>query len=210
MVRSNIQLIKDTVEILDVAKEFIHMKKVGRSYTGLCPFHADRNPSFFVFPAKRNFKCFTCGEQGSVIDLYAQKEGVPFSRAVAMLEKELNLTNHYQKKFSSGGTFEKSPLKLSTGVFQILRLRVGVMRDLFEENKEEYFETLEASLLQEKKKREWAAQLAVDINADDVTVSSYQSKIIEVDEWLEVGVYAEKIKYIAPPKKSLGDEPLPF
>lgn len=51
----------DQLKIEDVVGEFVDLKKSGNSYKGLCPFHADTNPSFSVNPAKNICKCFVCG-----------------------------------------------------------------------------------------------------------------------------------------------------
>ncbi|MDO4673103.1 MAG: CHC2 zinc finger domain-containing protein, partial [Porphyromonadaceae bacterium] len=56
------QKIFDSAQILDIVSDFVSLKKRGSSYVGLCPFHADRNPSFYVTPSKNICKCFACGE----------------------------------------------------------------------------------------------------------------------------------------------------
>lgn len=52
------------IDILDVIGRHVALRKAGRNYTGLCPFHREKSPSFYVTPEKQMFKCFGCGEGG--------------------------------------------------------------------------------------------------------------------------------------------------
>ncbi len=63
--------IRDRVDILALAQELTEMKRSGKSWKGRCPFHADRTPSFVVWPESRGWRCFgACAEGGDVITLY--------------------------------------------------------------------------------------------------------------------------------------------
>ena len=55
-----IDKIRDTAQILDVVSDYVSLRRRGQNYVGLCPFHADKNPSFYVSPAKNICKCFSC------------------------------------------------------------------------------------------------------------------------------------------------------
>ncbi|HEX6062326.1 MAG TPA: CHC2 zinc finger domain-containing protein, partial [Candidatus Limnocylindria bacterium] len=57
-------LVKERVDIVQLVGERVHLRKAGRSYSGLCPFHAEKTPSFSVDPERRTFHCFGCGERG--------------------------------------------------------------------------------------------------------------------------------------------------
>ena len=61
-----IDRILDAANIVDVVSEFVTLRKRGINYVGLCPFHSDKSPSFYVSPAKNICKCFACGEGGSM------------------------------------------------------------------------------------------------------------------------------------------------
>ena len=62
-----IERIKQENDIVDVVSENVKLKKTGRNYSGLCPFHHEKTPSFSVSPDKQIYKCFGCGEAGNVI-----------------------------------------------------------------------------------------------------------------------------------------------
>ena len=64
----DIEKLLDSLRIEEVVGEFVDLKKSGSSYKGLCPFHADTNPSFSVKPEKKICKCFVCGSGGNAIN----------------------------------------------------------------------------------------------------------------------------------------------
>lgn len=68
---SIIASIKDAIGIVDVAEQYMMLRKQGKSYKGLCPFHSERSPSFNVYPDSASYHCYGCSAHGSVIDLYA-------------------------------------------------------------------------------------------------------------------------------------------
>jgi hypothetical protein len=73
-------------DILKVAAEYLPLRRAGSGrHVGLCPFHQEKTPSFYVSQARQSFKCFGCGASGDVIDLVAQIERVGFQEALAIL-----------------------------------------------------------------------------------------------------------------------------
>ena len=80
------ELLKENAKqtnIIDVATQLgIKVIKKGKYYTALCPFHSDRNPSFYLYPDSNTFYCFGCGEHGDVIDLRMKLAGEDFKTAV--------------------------------------------------------------------------------------------------------------------------------
>ena len=64
------------------------VKRSGKSYYCLCPFHEEKNPSFHIYPESNTFVCFGCGEKGDVIDLVKKMKKVNFKRAVEFLLKQ--------------------------------------------------------------------------------------------------------------------------
>jgi len=80
-VESQVQEVKARTDIISLISGYISLKKAGRNYKGLCPFHAEKTPSFMVSPERQIFKCFGCGEGGDVFAFYQKIEGVEFSEA---------------------------------------------------------------------------------------------------------------------------------
>jgi DNA primase len=77
--------IKDATDIVDVVGESVLLKKAGRNFQGLCPFHSEKTPSFTVSPEKQMFYCFGCGEGGSVFTFLMKQRGLTFPEAVKTL-----------------------------------------------------------------------------------------------------------------------------
>ena len=68
--------IQQASDIIQIISEHVHLKQSGRNFTGLCPFHSEKTPSFTVNPEKKLFKCFGCGEGGTVFQFIMKQEGV--------------------------------------------------------------------------------------------------------------------------------------
>jgi len=85
---SQIEKVKQ-IPILDVFSSLYdgYIKKSGKNYSCLCPFHQEKNPSFYIFPETNTFYCFGCGEKGDVIDLVKKMKKVNFPKAVEFLLK---------------------------------------------------------------------------------------------------------------------------
>jgi len=77
--------IQNSVDIVDVISEVVILKKTGKNYSGLCPFHADKDPSFSVSPEKRIFHCFGCGTGGNVFTFLMKLNGYSFPEAARIL-----------------------------------------------------------------------------------------------------------------------------
>ena len=77
-----IRRVKNTANIVDVVSDNVLLKKSGRNYLGLCPFHAEKTPSFTVSPDKQIFYCFGCHTGGNVFSYVMQHEGLSFPEAV--------------------------------------------------------------------------------------------------------------------------------
>ncbi|MBI5062136.1 MAG: DNA primase, partial [Desulfatitalea sp.] len=80
-----IQRIKNVANIVEVISEHVVLKKAGRNYLGLCPFHAEKTPSFTVSAEKQIFYCFGCHAGGNVFSFLMQREALAFPEAVRVL-----------------------------------------------------------------------------------------------------------------------------
>lgn len=83
--------IRQSNDIVDVISQYVHLKRSGRNYFGLCPFHNEKSPSFSVSPDKQIFHCFGCGVGGNVITFVSQIEGLNFVETVQMLAERANI-----------------------------------------------------------------------------------------------------------------------
>ena len=84
--------IKNKNDIVDVIGSYVALKRSGRSYFGLCPFHNEKSPSFAVSPDKQIFHCFGCGVGGNVFHFVSKIEGVGFRDAIEILANRANVT----------------------------------------------------------------------------------------------------------------------
>lgn len=88
---TDIATIKDTVQIVDVIADFVALRKKGVNYTGCCPFHNERTPSFMVNPVRQTFKCFGCGKQGDAISFLREHEGHSYPEALQYLANKYHI-----------------------------------------------------------------------------------------------------------------------
>ena len=86
-----IDRILEAANIVDVVSEFVTLRKRGVNYVGLCPFHADKSPSFYVSPAKNICKCFACGAGGSPVHFIMNHEQLSYFDALRFLAKKYNI-----------------------------------------------------------------------------------------------------------------------
>lgn len=89
---SVVQSVKDAADIIEVVGEIVSLKKAGVNYKGLCPFHAEKTPSFTVNPARRSFHCFGCGEGGDALSFIMRYQNIGFWEAVKQLAGRYHIT----------------------------------------------------------------------------------------------------------------------
>jgi len=82
----------DRVDIVEVVGCYVQLKKTGANYSGLCPFHNEKSPSFTVSPTKQFFHCFGCGAHGTAIGFLMDHAGLPFPEAVESLAQSLGIS----------------------------------------------------------------------------------------------------------------------
>ena len=86
-----IDRILDAAQIMDVVSDFVTLRKRGVNYVGLCPFHSDKTPSFYVSPAKGLCKCFACGKGGNAVHFIMEHEQMSYPEALKYLAKIYNI-----------------------------------------------------------------------------------------------------------------------
>ncbi|ERI90228.1 DNA primase [Clostridiales bacterium oral taxon 876 str. F0540] len=86
-----IQKVKDSNDIVDIISETVRLKRAGKYFTGLCPFHHEKTPSFTVTQDKQIYKCFGCGEGGNVITFIMKSRNMDFTESVKLLAERANI-----------------------------------------------------------------------------------------------------------------------
>lgn len=89
---SQVTQIKDASSIVEIINERVELKNSGRNWRGLCPFHGEKTPSFFVSEEMQRYKCFGCGETGDVFNFLEKYEGMTFSEALRYLADRGGIT----------------------------------------------------------------------------------------------------------------------
>lgn len=89
--QATIDRIIDAAQITDVVSDFVTLRKRGVNYVGLCPFHDDKTPSFYVSPAKGLCKCFSCGKGGNPVHFIMEHEQMSYPEALKFLAKKYGI-----------------------------------------------------------------------------------------------------------------------
>ena len=112
-------------DIVEVVSQYVQLKKSGRNYFGLCPFHNEKTPSFSVSQDKQIFHCFGCGEGGNVYTFLMKIEGLTFTEAVQELAGRAGLPlprqdTHWERKKQSVRERLYKIMELAHGYYQNL------------------------------------------------------------------------------------------
>jgi len=95
--------IRAGVDVVDLVGRFVNLRKAGQNYKGLCPFHAEKTPSFMVNPKKGIFHCFGCGVGGDVFGFLMRQDRLSFPEAVRVLAKQANIALPDDRGASAAG-----------------------------------------------------------------------------------------------------------
>ncbi len=87
-----VEQVKSKVDIVEIIGEKVALKKAGRHFKGLCPFHSEKSPSFIVSPERQSYKCFGCQEGGDVLSFLQKYDGMSFLEALEMIAKRVGVT----------------------------------------------------------------------------------------------------------------------
>jgi DNA primase len=87
-----IERVRKAADIIEVIGEYVQLRKSGRGYQGLCPFHQEKTPSFHVSPDKQIYHCFGCGVGGNIYSFIMEIEGLSFPESVRFLGEKVNIT----------------------------------------------------------------------------------------------------------------------
>ena len=119
---STIREVRDRADIVEVVSETVPLSRAGASFRGLCPFHREKTPSFYVHPARQAFKCFGCGEGGSVFHFLMKARNLSFADSVEELAERFGVAVRHE-----GGAVRSRPKE---DLYAILRLAADTYRKL--------------------------------------------------------------------------------
>lgn len=97
-----VEEVRQKTDIVDLVGQYVHLKKKGSSYFGLCPFHGEKTASFSVSPGKQIFYCFGCGKAGDSIRFLMEYENLSFVEALEELAERANVTLPKEEKRDKG------------------------------------------------------------------------------------------------------------
>ena len=83
--------IQSSLNIVDIVSDYVTLKRTGKNFLGLCPFHHEKTPSFTVNEQKQIYKCFGCGEGGTVFNFLMKQDALTFPEAVNVLAEKANI-----------------------------------------------------------------------------------------------------------------------
>src|SRR6201998_3127379 len=98
---STAERVKQQADIVRVVGEYVRLKKTGKDFSGLCPFHQEKTPSFTVSPIKQIFYCFGCGKGGDVFNFVMEVDKSPFPEAVRTVAEKCGIAIPRQKERSA-------------------------------------------------------------------------------------------------------------
>lgn len=112
-------------DIVEVVSQYVALKRTGKNFKGLCPFHAEKTPSFTVNPSLQRWRCFGCGQYGDVFDFVMRIENVTFLEAARMLAERLGLEFR-----STGSTSAQEQKDRREQILQVNQIAAQFFRDM--------------------------------------------------------------------------------
>mgnify|MGYP001178292488 CR=1 FL=1 len=92
--RDDLERVREATDIVELVGNYVALRKTGRHYKGLCPFHQEKTPSFIVFPETQTFHCFGCGVGGDAVSFLMRIEQLSFREALERLAERAGITLH--------------------------------------------------------------------------------------------------------------------
>lgn len=116
----SIQRLIEQTDIVDVVSRYVNLKRSGRNFVGICPFHDDKNPSMSVSPELNIYHCFSCKAGGNAINFIKEYEKLNFPEAVEKLASMQNFTLEYTDEKSNFKKLDKEALSIVKAYYQSL------------------------------------------------------------------------------------------
>ncbi len=177
-----IEEVQKTANVYDVISDYLDLKRTGSSYSTLCPFHAEKTPSFYVSPEKNIWKCFGCGKGGDSIKFIMEYEGLSFTETIIKLAEKYGIEIKY-----TDGTKDSQALK---GLFKVAE---KVAEFYFQQLKKSY-EAKEYLLNKRNLSPEIVKHFQLGYSPEDINqILEYAAREnISVEDLKKIGVLSEK------------------
>ena len=120
-----IEQIRENADIVEIASGYINLKKTGRNYKALCPFHVEKTPSFIVNSEKHIFHCFGCGVGGNVFNLVMKMENITFIESVKLLAQKMGMSITFSEGESRETKEKEEIYKLNEEAAQLYHFCLG-------------------------------------------------------------------------------------
>ena len=133
-----------SVDIVEVVNEYVPLKRRGANYLGLCPFHKEKTPSFTVSPDKQIYKCFGCGQGGSVVQFISKLENLDFKETLEHLAERANID---LAKYEVNGDFKDGKKELKETIERINKATARYFYEALTEQLQEKDSLLKAYLI---------------------------------------------------------------
>ena len=119
--REVIEEIRQRNDIVELIGSYVNLKRAGSNFSGLCPYHSERSPSFTVFPATQSFYCFGCGAGGDAITFAMKSENLDYPSAVEFLAKRAGITITVDDREQEKGIGKKRVLEMNLAAAKYFR-----------------------------------------------------------------------------------------
>jgi len=116
-----VEELKSRIDIVDIVSEYVELKRTGKQYKALCPFHPEKTPSFFVNPERQFFHCFGCGVGGDVISFVMKQEDLEFMDALEVLAKKAGISINSLRPSTSAKGLRQKLLELNNLAMHFFR-----------------------------------------------------------------------------------------
>ncbi|MBN2540668.1 MAG: DNA primase [Bacilli bacterium] len=127
--QQTIDLIKDTADIVDVVGEFVPLQAAGKNMKGLCPFHSEKTPSFFVSKERQIFNCFGCGKKGDSIKFIQEYKNLSYVDSIHYLAEKYNIVieedEHYERQRTDVNLYKANDMALQFYTLNLLNIESG-------------------------------------------------------------------------------------
>lgn len=148
--------IRNRIDIVDLVSERVQLKRTGKNYSGLCPFHNDKSPSFFVSPSTGRYKCWSCGESGDAFTWVMKTQNLEFIEALKLLAEKTGVT------LSRGFQGDKPDKSIREQQLLVMHAALIFFRNELKKN-QAATKYLDGRDLDEKLQEEWELGFAPDV-----------------------------------------------